>query len=379
MTHKPQTPDLTITRKSVSSAKDNAAVWAISKVMESDVQGFEGISDSLALGESTVAVARKASETVTDLLTQMKSKIVAAQEDNVDKAKIQTDIDALKEQISSVVGAAQFNGKNLVNGDGGTSILSSLDRDQAGNVTAKKIDVAGVNFAGGAYTAAAAFTGTTGASTAADTAAFAIDDAATGDLLIDGSVLAAGDKLNISIAGKDVSYTVTEDDLLTAGNESANVATGLKKAIDSLGITGLSIDAATTAGTLTFANGTGEDISVAAQYKNAESGDLALLATIDVDGGATALGVQLENIEGMIQTATNAAAAFGSAETRITTQSDFISGLTDSMKSGIGSLVDADMEETSARLQALQTQQQLGIQSLSIANQAPQNILSLFK
>ncbi|MFN7051430.1 MAG: flagellin, partial [Gemmobacter sp.] len=46
---------------------------------------------------------------------------------------------------------------------------------------------------------------------------------------------------------------------------------------------------------------------------------------------------------------------------------------------GIGSMVDADMEEASARLQALQTQQQLGIQALSIANQAPQSILSLFR
>jgi flagellin len=49
------------------------------------------------------------------------------------------------------------------------------------------------------------------------------------------------------------------------------------------------------------------------------------------------------------------------------------------MKAGIGSLVDADMEEASARLQALQVQQQLGVQSLSIANQAPQSILSLFR
>lgn len=76
------------TGKSIASAKDNAAVWAISKVMESDVKGFQGISDSLALGELTVAVARQASETVTNLLTEMKGKIVAAQELNVDKAKI---------------------------------------------------------------------------------------------------------------------------------------------------------------------------------------------------------------------------------------------------------------------------------------------------
>jgi flagellin-like hook-associated protein FlgL len=51
----------------------------------------------------------------------------------------------------------------------------------------------------------------------------------------------------------------------------------------------------------------------------------------------------------------------------------------DALKNGIGAMVDADMEEASARLQALQVQQQLGIQALSIANQAPQNILSLFR
>lgn len=91
------------TGKTVSSAKDNSAVWAISKVMESDVNGFKAISDSLALGESSVAVARNAAETITDLLTDMKTKIVAAQGENVDRTKINTDVTALKEQIASVV------------------------------------------------------------------------------------------------------------------------------------------------------------------------------------------------------------------------------------------------------------------------------------
>ena len=104
------------TGKAIATAKDNSAIWAISKVMEADVSGFSAISESLSLGESTVAVARQASETVTELLTDIKSKIVAAQEDNVDRDKIQTDIVALRKQITSVVSAAQFNGMNLLNG-----------------------------------------------------------------------------------------------------------------------------------------------------------------------------------------------------------------------------------------------------------------------
>ncbi len=69
----------------------------------------------------------------------------------------------------------------------------------------------------------------------------------------------------------------------------------------------------------------------------------------------------------------------GSMSTRIDLQSEFVSKLSDSIKSGVGRLVDADMEAESSRLTALQTQQQLAVQSLSIANSASQNILSLFR
>lgn len=385
------------TGKSVASAKDNAAVWSISKVMESDVKGFEGISNSLSLGESTVAVARKASETVTDLLTQMKGKIVAAQEENVDTAKIQTDIAALRDQITSVVGAAQFNGLNLVDGSSGADvkILSSLDRDSSGGVSAKTIDVQRQNLAIGGYSGKAAFTGTTGASTDADSAALSLAKADTTgvDLVLDDAVTyAAGDKISIKLGDMSVSYTVSEEDAAQSAAALTDIiGAGLKSSADALGITDLRVDFAANDGTndttLTFkvadTNGDAttslaQDMNITAQFENAGSGGLGMLTAIDVSNSTNAK-ASLGAIEDLIQTATSAAASFGSAESRIQTQSDFISNLTDSMKAGIGSLVDADMEETSARLQALQTQQQLGIQSLSIANQAPQNVLSLFK
>lgn len=382
------------TGKSVASAKDNAAVWAISKVMESDVKGFAGISDSLALGESTVAVARKAAETVTDLLTDMKGKIVAAQESNVDRDKLQTDIDALVDQIQSVVGAAQFNGLNLVDGSSSADvqILSSLDRDSSGSVSASQIDVQRQNLGTGGYTSKGVLAGSEGVSTDADSASFFLDkDDTTGKaLVIDSSTdaFAAGDSVTVRVGDKEVSYTVTAEDVASTTPDDM-VAVGLKNAIDALGITDLQVDYDSgTPGTLTFLVADGDDagttdqmdqdLTITAQFKNANSGGLGELATIDVTTSANAA-VALGNIETLIQTATDAAAAFGSAESRITTQADFISDLSDAMKTGIGSLVDADMEEASARLQALQTQQQLGIQSLSIANQQPQNILSLFK
>lgn len=102
------------------------------------------------------------------------------------------------------------------------------------------------------------------------------------------------------------------------------------------------------------------------------------MQNIDVTSDSGATGA-LSAIEGLIDQSIDAAASFGSAAGRIETQSTFVDKLSDSLKSGIGAMVDADMEEVSARLQALQVQQQLGTQSLSIANQAPQNILSLFR
>ncbi|MCG8271241.1 flagellin [Aquamicrobium sp. NLF2-7] len=87
----------------------------------------------------------------------------------------------------------------------------------------------------------------------------------------------------------------------------------------------------------------------------------------------------LTDIESALGKMTNAAAELGAAKARIDMQKDFVSKLMDSIEKGVGQLVDADMNKESTRLQALQVQQQLGIQSLSIANTNSQNILALFK
>ncbi|MBX5199470.1 flagellin [Rhizobium sp. NZLR10] len=87
----------------------------------------------------------------------------------------------------------------------------------------------------------------------------------------------------------------------------------------------------------------------------------------------------LSTIESALSAMTSAGAQLGSVSTRIELQEDFVGALSDSIDSGVGRLVDADMEEESSKLSALQTQQQLAIQSLSIANSSSQNILSLFR
>ncbi|MGX1058641.1 flagellin-like hook-associated protein FlgL [Bradyrhizobium japonicum] len=80
-----------------------------------------------------------------------------------------------------------------------------------------------------------------------------------------------------------------------------------------------------------------------------------------------------------INTVASAAANLGAVKNRIATNTEFVKTLMDSVDRGVGQLVDADMNAESTRLQALQTQQQLGVQALSIANQNSQSILSLFR
>lgn len=87
----------------------------------------------------------------------------------------------------------------------------------------------------------------------------------------------------------------------------------------------------------------------------------------------------LQEVDTALESMASVGAKYGSVSMRINLQEDFMSKLSDAIDKGVGRLVDADMNEESTRLKALQTQQQLAIQSLSIANSNSQNILSLFR
>ena len=391
------------TGKSVSNAKENSAVWSISKVMESDVMGFKGISDSLALGASTIAVAASAAERVTDLLNEMKQKIVASQEENVDRSKIQTDISSLRDLINGIVGAAQFNGLNMLSNrhtfaaaptaadliaqkgvSGQVNILASLDRSSNGSIKASYVAAARGDLGsqaavtgGGAALAAAAFTGTGSIAIGASALHTVVGDTTTTGRT--GHPILGGDGYAITgltgLTGPIV-YVARDGDTLTDVAKAlvARITFEATKADVKItaeleGTSGIRITNNTAAAVTTVFAGTSGGTA---------GGALNLMSAIDVStttGAKAALGA----IEGLTQTAIAAAAKFGTAQKRIVIQQGFITSLSDSLKAGIGSLIDADMEEASARLQALQVQQQLGIQALSIANQAPQNILSLFR
>src|SRR5690606_24148783 len=230
----------------VANAKDNSSSWAIASTMRSDVASFSRLSDSLTSASALVGVARDATEQIVENLKLIQEKVVQAQEPGADTVKLDADIEALADTITSIADSAQYNGINLVAAAGNDATITvAIQRDAAGELTLETMTVASVALSG---------------------LAAAITSASTPD------------------------------------------------AVDTL-----------------------------------------------------------------LDTAIAAAADFGAAQTRIEAQNDFLKKQADALRTVVGALVDADMEEASARFQALQVQQQLGIQALAIANQAPQSVLSLFR
>jgi flagellin len=119
----------------------------------------------------------------------------------------------------------------------------------------------------------------------------------------------------------------------------------------------------------------GSTITVSAQKMDTTTLTINTTSLTSSSGASSALTA----INTAMTLVTDKLAALGSAAKRIEVQSDFTVKLVDILRAGVGNLVDADLAEESANLQALQIKQQLGIQALAIANSGPQNILALFQ
>ena len=161
---------------------------------------------------------------------------------------------------------------------------------------------------------------------------------------------------------------------IAGGSAEATVVTGFTRGADgTVKVTTAAYDAS--AGSLfgAYDASTGE-VAV-------DSGLLQQVMEIELDGteDAEAMAAHLDTVETALTEMAKVGSNLGSLSMRIDLQEDFASKLSDSLEKGIGRLVDADMNEESTRLKALQTQQQLAIQALSIANNDSQSILSLFR
>jgi flagellin len=239
----------------IANAKDNAAVWAIAQGQRADIGALGAVKMSLQRAQSISEVSATAGETISDLLVELKSKVVAAMDTSLDTASrtaLDSDFKSLLRQITQVSNNAQFDGANLLDGSIPANIQFLANADATNKITlsTQNMSLGGVNI------------------TVPSSASITTVPLATGILA----------QLNTSISN-------------------------VNQALGNLGSQGKQIEA----------------------------------------------------------------------------HLGFVSKLTDVLETGVGNLVDADLAKESARLQALQVQQQLGAQALSIANQAPQIVLQLFR
>ena len=238
----------------VATARDDGAIYAIAQNQRASVAGYASVINSINNGTSAIDVALSAGQSISDLLIQMKTKALAAADSSLDTASRQAlnaNFTALRDQVSTIVKNAVFNGFNLV--DGSTTKITALAS-------------------------------------------------------ADGSRRITTDAQNMKLSGSIVTLTST--------------------------------------GTI-----------------STQSKASTLVATIQTS---------LTNVN-------SALAKLSSGAAKFSIQATFAQKLSDTLTQGIGNLVDANMASESAKLQSLQVKQQLGVQALSIANQAPQTILSLFR
>ena len=239
----------------IATSKDNSAIWAIAQNQRADIGGLSSVKMGLDRAQSIGDVALTAGQSISELLVQMKEKVVAAQDASItttSRRALDADFKSLLAQISQVIRNASFDGADLLDNSlpGGLRVLA--DADATTYVTLAN--------------------------------------------------------QNLSLGGTIITLASTSS--ITSTTLASNALSQLQASIGNV--------------------------------------SLALAR----------MGAQVRQIEN---------------------HNKFVGKLSDSIEAGIGNLVDADLAKESARLQALQVQQQLGAQALSIANQSPNIILSLFR
>ena len=243
------------TGQKISSAKDNGAIWAIAQNQRAESASLNSVVSSLQRGQSVADVAMSAGTAISDILVQMKEKVLAATEaglSTASKAALSDEYKSLRDQIDTIANNATFDGVNLIST---TSVNSASIK---------------------------------------------------------------------AIANADATATIDIDHVVLSKSNTKIAAT---------------------------------------------------LATLT--NGVTSADVK--EVEDAIQDVSSALSKLGTGAKALDTHMTNVMKLQDTLDAGVGNLVDADLAKESARLQALQTKQQLGVQALSIANQSSSTLLGLFR
>lgn len=434
----------------VNKASDDPAVFSIAQGMRADMAGLKAVQDNQAFGLAAINVANNGAKSISDKLTSLKQTVTQAQQQGLDKATMNAQLQSTLDDIDTFATSATYNGINLlVNSTGGDRDETTLSflQDISGRqltvanaqATSKDLGLEGLQADNGGirldFSADATdfVDGDTisfqvGSGTATQTYVFEFNQDGTNTAVTAGGLSNA--------AGADVKVISvnlgTADDAFSSGKELGNLVDKMKEAgfgirlnsdntvdvfradITQVGVGVAAFGGAATAqvaltkatsGTETFFLSQGSALTASNVTMDVATAGINTANSVGTDGAAlvSVVNGRAEDGAGAVTTAGSATARFGNAASAIDTVNqaieamntkistlgaatkqvqglqEFSKTLMDSLKDGLGALVDADLAEESARLQSLQSRQQLAIQSLSIANQQPQSLLGLFR
>ena len=355
---------------SVATAADNSSYWSIAAQLNEDSGVVQASNDALSQGQSVLATASSAINSVITTINSISTALTQATEPGAEIGDINTSLASLGKQLTDAVNGASFNGLNVLNGS-----VASINFVAGFNASATGGTVNTIGFTASALygLASGTPTSTTNQSTITDAptiaqiqAQYAADSAdttaPTGFTATYGNNTVYENTTNLSLEVQSKALNGTE----TTTTYTALDANGNTVANDS---------------SLTFANAA--SLAVTTTVTTPGSQNLLVqngldLTNLNVTGPASA-STALTAVGQALAAVTNYAAQIGATQDRMTTANTFNTSLMTNYSNGVAGLVDADMNTASTHLQALQTQEQLGIQSLSIANQNAALILKLFQ
>jgi flagellin len=334
----------------VANASDNAAYWSIAQSLQANSGVLGAVNDSIAQSQSILGAATAAINNVITTIGKIQTVLSEAENPGADVGTLNTTLASLGQQLTSAVSSASYSGFNLLDGSqtGALNFVSGYNVSSAGVATFNTLSLTTQSLTGTGGTATTTtepnitdtptITGIQGLVANTYTASYGVD-----------SITTTADSTTVS--------SVSLSGVTTTTTYSAMAANGAAAAMGAAASLGVSVVTTPPAGL--FSQG---------------SINLAALTTSTANAAS-----QMTLVNTALTTITSYSSIIGSLSNALANSATFNTALSDNYTTGIGALVDADMNQASTRLQALQTQQQLGVQSLSIANQSSQLILKLFQ
>jgi len=411
------------TGQKVASASDNPAVYSIANTINSNIAGLSAVSDSLNFGAQVVATASSAVTNINTVLQSLQQTVTSSNTSGENLVTLQNQVTAELSSINQFASQATFSGVNLLtptaaaSGSSQLNVVQSVDGSvynvgnqvtAVGGASAKSLTDAlgitglnvGIGSGNSTIGANIAFnTGTTVGTTATPGTFVAASGTNTAIQLSLGKG-ADGNTQTVTFEFVDTGATTPQQLQTNPTADNTTLAVNFNSTKDSTnqivadlssvlgangfgvvqqsdgslnivgkGLTNVSYGTATSG---TYTEGAGAD-AVANGTTGTTASSGVLITSLNTNQS------NVTSVQSAVANLNTISANLGAASQQISGIQNFTTALSSALTAGVGALTDADLAAESARLTSLQTKQQLATQSLSIANQAPQNLLSLFK